>query len=174
MQWFSFLIFVLTLGWEPITSTYLECHDCDGGGRCNLPLSVELQDTLLHAAGSMQRLGHSKRQTDPCPRALFHFSEESYSDQSPCRAFRKEMRRLSLPSPSHILASQESAMIQPNIYGIFIFLTSGNYLSQSNPIAFHKSIHRVRVIPQKRRLLWYSCQLTRKYQENVNFTACSI
>lgn len=35
-----------------------------------MPLSVEMQDTLLHAAGSMQWLGRSKRQTDfalvPC------------------------------------------------------------------------------------------------------------
>lgn len=57
---------------------------------------------------------------------------------------------------------------------LLIFLTLGNNLSQSSPIAFYKSIHRVRVIPQKRRPLQYSCQSTRKYHKNVNFAACSI
>lgn len=115
---------------------------------------MELQDALLHAAGWVQWLGQSKKQTEPCPHALFLLlSGESYSVWSPCRAFQKRRRRLySLPSPSQTIVSQKSSMIQPNIHPdteLFLCLILCGSLSQSSPIVLHESIYRVRFVPSE-------------------------
>lgn len=78
MQWFFsfFLNLVLTLGWEPITSVYLECHGCDGGGREPIcPQPVELQDDL-HAAAGCCVWGTVTGRYIPAPAPFSFFSQE--------------------------------------------------------------------------------------------------